>query len=63
MTKREKAIEKIVKMAIDLTKRYSFDKYSKLLDACEENDVFFAEDRSGEHMEFWIEDDHFVCED
>lgn len=55
-------MKQIYEMALDLVENYTFEKYKKLVEACEENNVFFAEERHDDTLEFWIEDDHFICE-
>lgn len=58
-------MNEIIKMANELVKNYTFDLYKKLYEACEEAGLFFAEQVNEETgtLEFWIEDDHWICED
>ena len=58
-------MNEIVKMANELMKHYSFDLYVKLYDACTEAGLLFAEQVNQETntFEFWIEDDHWICEE
>lgn len=53
----------IFRMANELAKHYSYDLYNKLYDACEAKGLFFAEERDGNTLEFWIEDEHYICKE
>nr|DAH85024.1 MAG TPA: hypothetical protein [Bacteriophage sp.] len=57
----ETKMEEIIKMANELVDNYTFELYCKLYEACEEAGLFFAEETSNDTFEFWIEDDHWVC--
>ena len=54
----------IIKLANELVKNYTFDLYIKLYELSEKNGLFWAEQTNEETgtFEFWIEDDHWVCE-
>lgn len=60
----KKKKKKITKLANTLSKHYSFDLYRKLTDECEKYGLCFMDDINEETntLEFWIEDDHWVCE-
>nr|DAH45600.1 MAG TPA: hypothetical protein [Caudoviricetes sp.] len=55
-------MKEVFEIANKLVKNYTFELYCKLYDMCEEKGLFFAEERDGESLEFWIEDEHFICE-
>lgn len=55
-------MKEVFEIANKLVKNYTFELYCKLYDMCEEKGLFFAEERDGEVFEFWIEDEHFICE-
>lgn len=55
-------MKEALEIANKLIKNYTFELYNKLYDVCAENGLFFAEERDGESLEFWIEDEHFICE-
>lgn len=55
-------MKEVFEIANKLVKNYTFELYCKLHDMCEEKGLFFAEERDGESFEFWIEDEHFICE-
>ena len=55
-------MKEALEIANKLIKNYTYELYSKLYDVCAENGLFFAEERDGESLEFWIEDEHFICE-
>ena len=55
-------MKEAMQIANKLIKNYTFELYCKLYDVCAENNLFFDEQRDGNTLEFWIEDEHYICE-
>ena len=58
MSDRDKRLQEVYKLAKDIIKEYTFEKYCKLIELCGD-DIFYAD---GEDNDFYIEDDHFIYE-
>lgn len=56
-------IDEIFKLANELAKNYTWDLYIRLYELCEEAGLFWCEqiNEETETLEFWIEDDHWIC--
>lgn len=55
----------IIQMANEIAKHYTWEGYIKLSRACEEEELFWCEQTNEEThtFEFWIEDEHWTCEE
>lgn len=55
---RNTRLQKVLELANDIRKNYTWDKYCKLIELCAD-DIFYSD---GEENDFYIEDEHFYYE-